>query len=269
MRHFLSVLACVFAVVVPASAYYRIDGTATWSITKPDCTIQVVGAIQNFSPPSVVSGHLKLALWATLGPFPSAGKIVAEANIGPMMGGTQITDFEDTVTADLSDLTGNYQFTLVLMEYSGSFWYNRLAVPPSTHTLDRGDFLNGSAWNVRAGGFIRPVATIGAGKRLRLMTKANSELKQITAGTEADLILTFEEDNEVVLKRGSSTGKSNFSYQLGRDTLRGRKFRTGRVSLFSNGVKDAEIALFFRSAGKGTFRITGGGRVAWGNFTLR
>jgi hypothetical protein len=269
MKTFCSMLLVVFASLSLAAASFQIDGTPAWSITKPDCTLEVVGAIQNLSSPSTSSGYLKLSLWATLGAFPSAGKSVAEANLGFLVGGTQIRDFEDTVAADLSGLTGEYQFTLVLMEYIGGRWYNRVAIPAGKKNLDRGDFLDDATWNVRAGGFVAPPAHMETGRRLRLITMANSALTRITAGTEADLFLTFAENDEVDLRRGSTSGKASYTYERGRDSIRGKRFRTGRVSLYSNGVRDAEIVLFYRSTTKGTYRITGGGRIAWGNFIMR
>lgn len=260
-------LVLVFLSSAQASAL-RIEGTATWSITKPDCTIEVVGAIQNLSPINTVSGTLKLALWVTPAPFPSPGYNVAEAILLPLRGGTQMTDFRKKVPVNLDGLTGTFYFTLVLMEYSGYRWDSRVAVPFGTRKLDNGDFLNDTTWYPK-GPFLAPPASVTLGQRLRLQTKANSVLTRITAGTDADTYLTFDKTNELSLRHGSTRERTIYSYKTARDTLRGKSYRTGRVSLYKNGVRQAEIALFFKSTDIGIYRMAGNGRITWGTFVLR
>ncbi len=252
-----------------AHASLRIQGTALWSITKPDCTIEVVGAVQNLGPAGSISGSLKLALWATSGPFPSPGVIVAEAELGQLRGGAQIQDFRHRVPVDVTGQTGTHHFSLVLMEFTRAGWFNRVVVPGGTRNLENGDFLDDAKWRARGNRFLMPPTGVTEGQRLRLQTKANSSFTRITPGTEADLFVTFGEVNQAKLRRGSITGNAEFSYKRGRDSLRGRRHRTGRVSIFSNGLREAEVALFFRSTTKGIYRMAGGGRVTWGNFVLR
>lgn len=261
--------ALAFLCLGCAHATLRINGTATWSITKPDCTLEVVGAIQNYAPLNTTSGTLKLALWVTTSPFPSQGLIVAETILPPMRGGEQITDLRRKVPVDLSGLTGDYHFTLVLMEYTLSGWFNRVAVPGGERTLENSDFLDDAKWRAKGNTFLMPPAGVVVGQRLRLQTKANSTFTRITPGTEADFFITFEEGDKAKLRRGSTSGTADISYRRGRDSLRGKRHRTGRVSIFSNGVREAEVALFFRTNEKGIYRMAGGGRVTWGNFILR
>lgn len=252
-----------------AQATLRIDGTATWSITKPDATLEVVGAIQNYAPVTTTSGTLKLALWVTASPFPSQGIIVAETILQPLRGGTQLTDIRRKVPVDLAGLTGDYHFTLVLMEYTLSGWLNRIAIPSSPRTLDNGDFLDDATWRAKGNTFLAPPAALVVGQRLRLQTKANSTFTRITPGTEADLFITVEEEGEAALRRGSTSGTADITYKRGRDSLRGKRHRTGQVSIYSNGVRQAEVSLFFSTSTKGIYRMTGGGRVTWGDFLLR
>jgi hypothetical protein len=261
--------ALAFLCLGCAQGTLRIDGTATWSITKPDCTLEVVGAIQNYAPVNTSSGTLKLALWVTASPFPSQGIIVAETILQPLRGGAQLTDIHRKVPVDLSGLTGDYHFTLVLMEYTLSGWFNRIAIPSSPRTLDNGDFLDDATWRAKGNTFLPPPAALAVGQRLRLQTKANSTFTRITAGTEADLFITVEEEDEATLRRGSTSGTADISYKRGRDSLRGKRHRTGRVSIYSNGVREAEVSLFFSTSTKGIYRMVGGGRVTWGDFLLR
>lgn len=267
-----SLLSWVCLVVLSIGAAHGtlyIEGTALWSITKPDCTIEVVGAVRNYAPPSSVSGSLKLALWVTSGTFPSPGVIVAEADLGQLSGGGQILDFRRKVSVDVPKLTGDYHFNLVLMEFTRSGWLNRLAVPGGVRTLENGDFLDDEVWRPIGTKFLPPPTGVQAGQRLRLQTKANGTFTRITPGTEADLFVTFAEEGKATLKRGSTSGTADFSYKRGRESLRGKRYRTGQVSILSNGVRQAEVALFFRTTTKGIYRMVGGGRVTWGDFVLR
>lgn len=252
-----------------AHATLRIDGTALWSITKPDCTIEVVGAVQNLAPSSTISGSLKLALWVTTGPFPSPGVIVAEVDLGQLRGGTQISDFKRKVAVDMPDLTGDYYFSLVLMEYTVSGWFNRFLVPGSVHTIQGGVFLDDSQWRPKGGPFRRPPALVQSGQRLRLKTKANNTFTRITPGTEADWFITLEDEGKAELKRGSTTARADFLYRRGRDSLRGKRHRTGRISILTAGTRQAEVSLFFRTETKGLYRMAEGTQVAWGEFILR
>ena len=45
----LRILPLVLSTLAAQASVLRINGTATWSITKPDCVIEVVGSIQNLS----------------------------------------------------------------------------------------------------------------------------------------------------------------------------------------------------------------------------
>jgi hypothetical protein len=269
MKAFILRAALAFLCIGCAHATLRINGTATWSITKPDCTLEVVGAIQNYAPVNTISGTLKLALWVTTSPFPSQGVIVAETILPPLRGGEQIADLQRKVPADLTGLTGDYQFTLVLMEYTYSGWFNRVAVAGGARKLENGDFLDDTKWRAKGNAFLLPPSSVTPGQRLRLQTMANSTFTRITPGTEADLFVTFEAGNLAKLRRGSTSGTANFTYKRGRDSLRGKFHRTGRVSLYSNGVREAEVSLFFRTGSKGIYRMVGGGRVTWGNFILQ
>lgn len=269
MKTLLLRAALVFLCMGCAHATLRIEGTALWSITKPDCTIEVVGAVRSYAPSNTISGSLKFALWITSGPFPSPGVIVAEADLGQLRGGEQILDFERKVPIDMPELTGDYHVSLVLMEFTRSGWFNRLVVPGGVRTLENGDFLDDALWRPKGTKFLLPPTGVQAGQRLRLQTMANGTFTRITPGTEADLFLTFAEAGKATLKRGSTSGTADFSYKRGRDSLRGKRHRTGRVSIISNGVRQAEVALFFRTTTKGIYRMAGGGRVTWGNFVLR
>lgn len=251
------------------AASLRIDGTATWSITKPDCVFEVVGAIQNLSPSNTVSGTLKLTLWATYYPFPSQGLNVAETILTPLQGGTQITDFRKKVKADLQGLTGDYYFTVALMEYSGYRWDTRVVVPFGTRKLDNGDFLDETTWRPSATGFVAPPSSIAVGKRLRLHTMANSMFTRITAGTDSDTYITLDADNEARTRYGSERKLSIYNYATGLDTFRGKQYRSGRVSLYRDGVRETHVILFFREANKGIYRMADDGRLTWGTFVIR
>lgn len=261
-------LVLVFSGWQSASAFLRIEGTPIWSITKPDATLEVVGAIQNVASANSATGQVKLALWATAGPFPSSGTILAEAQVGRLIGGSKVLDFSERVPVDMQELSGNLQLTMVLMEYVGERWLNRVAIPAGSVNLERGDFLEGGDWRVRTRGYKR-ARKLKVGQRLRLRTKANGQFKEIVPGTEADLIVGLTTDEMASLKRGSTSGISTYSYKRRRDALKGRRFRSGRLSLFTGDVRDAEVILFFRNRRKGIFRLNGGGRVVWGDFSLR
>ena len=264
----LRILPLVLSTLTVQASALRINGTATWSITKPDCILEVVGSIQNLSPVNTASGTLKLTLWASLAPFPSQGASVAEVILEPLRGGDQISDIRRKVQVDLSGYTGNFYFTIVLMEYSGSRWDNRVAVPFGTRTLDNGDFLDEGTWKPVGNTFIAPPDSIAVGKRLRLQTKANSVLKRITPGTDADLYVHFDDSDDVRLRHGSTRDMAIYNYQKARDTFRGKRHRTGRVSIYDNGVRESEISLFFKTTDKGIYRMTGSGRITWGTFVL-
>lgn len=258
-------LWCVGMATSQATAL-RLDGTPTWSITKPKCTLELVGSIRNLN--AFTSGSVKMVLFADLVPFPSKAQVVAEADLGQIPGYGEIDDFKRKVNVTLPTANGDYYFTLAVLEYTLAGWQTRAYVATGQRTLKNGDFLAGYKWRIPGKKVVPPPAGLVAGDRLRLTVKANFDLDAITPGTESRKTVRIEGVSSTTVSYGGKTYDTKYDYLVAKRTLNGVKRPAGNVTLARSGNnQQAEITLFFYNATGGIYRQAAEGRVTWGVFS--
>lgn len=243
----------------------RLDGTPTWSITKPDCKLELVGAIQNLN--SYTSGSVKMVLFADLVPFPSKARVIAEVDLGQIPGYSQINGFKRKVKATLPTTNGDYYFTLAVLEFTQAGWQTRAYVATGQKSLKNGDFLAGYKWRIPDRKIVAPPAGLVNGDRIRLNVRANFDLDAITPGTESRKTLRIGSGTNVAVSYGGKTYDTKYDYLSAKRPINGVKRPAGNVTLAKSGSnQEAAITLFFHSAGGGIYKQAAEGRVTWGVF---
>ncbi len=244
----------------------RLDGTPTWSITKPKCTLELVGSIRNLN--SFPSGSVKIVLFADLVPFPSKARVVAEADLGQIPGYGEIDDFKRKVNATLPTTNGDYYFTLAVLEYTLAGWQTRAYVATGQKTLKNGDFLAGYKWRIPNRTVIAPPAGLIKGDRLKLTVKSNFDLDAITPGTESRKTVRIEGVSSTSVSYGGKNYDTKYEYLVAKQPINGVKRPAGNLTLAKSGIhQQAAITLFFHSATGGVYRQAAEGRVTWGVFS--
>ena len=118
----------------------RLEGDLTWNVTVPQCGFKLNGELQNLG--SAGTGPIKLVLWATPAPYPSAGYNVGEYTLGQIPAGSQLSDFTVKTKSNLPFVNGTFYFTIAVVEYTLAGWRNVLLVPTGTRALYNGNFVD-------------------------------------------------------------------------------------------------------------------------------
>jgi hypothetical protein len=239
-----------------------IDGEVSWKIAKPDCTFRMDGSIQNPGPDGTASGTLKLVLWATLLPFPSGGHVVSELNLGSLPGGYEIADFSRKAAVDMPPATGEFHFTVALLEYTVMGWRTIDYFATGKRAIKNGDFVTGSKWAVPSKKPAGPPSSLAPGDVIKLNIRSNSNMDGITPGTEAPFVITAKSGGKAQLKFGSRSSTVPYTYTTGKGTLNGVNYKTGKLTL----DKSTNVTLFFHGPHTGVYRQNAPSRTTWGIF---
>lgn len=267
MKTLVAALAVILLMTAANASDIRISGTPTWKVTKPDCTFTIDGAIQNMSPSNTTSGTLKLVLWATPLPFPSRGYPLAELNLGQLPGGYQIADVTRRTTVKIPEITGEYHFTIAVLEYTFSGWQTRAFTATGKKRLDAGNFTTGTKWVVPSKAPKPPPSRLKVGDKLAMTPRADSELDGITPGTDAKTTATINAAGKTSLVHGSRKSTASYTYSVAPGTLNGVKYSTGKLVIKPSGSsQSATVLLYFQSTISGVYKRTENGRVTWGLF---
>ena len=180
----------VLCVIRMDAAILKLDGDLTWEITEPRLTFKMVGGLQNSSPAGTTSGTIKLVLWANKTPYPSVGSIVGEYNLGQIAGGYQFSDFAVKTNSNVPTVTGDYYFTIAVLEYTTAGWINRLVVETGKHSLLSGNFTDQLKWTIPTAKVLAPVPALATGQRLKLTLKGSEYLNLFP--TESQTVTTVD-----------------------------------------------------------------------------
>lgn len=262
MKAFVLALAALCSIATAQTTPLIIDGEASWKIAKPDCTFRMDGTIQNPGPNGTASGTLKLVLWATALPFPSQGHVVSELNLGSLPGGYEIGDFSRKAPVNMPASTGDFHFTVALLEYTVMGWRTRDYFATGKRAIKNGDFVTGSKWVAPSKKPADPPSRLAPGDVLTLNVRSNSNMDGITPGTEAPFVITAKSGGKAQLKFGSKKATAPFTYTTGKGTLNGVNFKTGKLTL----DKSTNITLFFHGPHTGVYRQNAPSRTTWGIF---
>ena len=274
MTTLLRAIAAALCLTAVDAASIRISGTLTWKIQAPNCTFKLDGGIQNLSPTGTTSGTLKMILWATPAPFPSKGEAIAEYNLGVLGGGYQIDSFKHKVQVSMPKITGNYYFTIAILEYTTSGWLNRDYVTTGRKLLDNGRFVTGFKWRVPTLPVINPPQKLLVGQKLILNPKADEDFNQIVSGTIAKTNVTIQRKGKASVEVASYDWDDFYTYTLGKSNLNGQKVPLGKLYLDPvDFTGSSTLKLYFQSPTSGVYRNDeenpDGGGTTWGAFTLK
>jgi hypothetical protein len=285
--HFQSIamkfLLCLFTLVALClsrmeASNLKLDGDLTWQITEPLCTINLDGGIQNLSPAGSISGTIKLVLWATPRPFPSAGSVVAEYTLGRIKSGYQFSDFTIRTNSKIPKLTGPYHFTIAVVEYTSSGWRTRAIAATGTRELKGGDFTAQTKWQKPITAIVAPPAKLLLQNRLTLTPIATSDLNILPEVARQPFTLDVSAAKRVTVTRPDETSPAAFTYSVKKLTYNKKKIATGSLALDykaagkTSKIYQGKLVLYFQTTSSGFYQNSEtdyfGNMVSWGTFTF-
>lgn len=272
MKTLFRALAALCCVASLQAATLKLDGTLSWKISKPDCTFSLDGSLQNLSPSGSSSGTLILVLWATPYAYPSQGYRLATCSLGQLGGGYQFTSHKWTGVAEVPKITGEYYFTVSVMEYYGNTWMNRAFYTTGRKLLDNGEFVTGAKWTAPVKPIIAPPSKLTVGDKIILKARADEDFDKITSGTRAKTQIVIRKRGKTVVTIGEDRSTWTRDYSNGFAKYNKVRSPVGKLVLDDTDSSDTStITLFYQSPTSGIYRSVGqdilGGGTIWGTFT--
>ncbi len=271
MRTLIAALAIALSVTGLDAAVFKLDGKLTWEITEPRCTFELEGNLQNISPPSSSSGTIKLVLWATSVPFPSAGHVIAEHTLGQIGGGLQFSDFKVRTTSKIPSITGNYHFTIVVTEFTTAGWRSVLAIPNGRKNLKSGDFADQQKWPVPGGPLLAPPAALATGTKLQLTLRATQLLNLLPVDSQERAKISIKSPTRATVSNRAGKKPVPATYAVKKVALNNSKVSVGSLSLTYPAKAKAAITLYFKTPASGFYKsiesTSAGTETTWGDFT--
>ena len=274
--------ALLVALVTPQmvdAAAIRISGMPSWKIKNPDCTFKLTGSLENLSTSGTVSGTLKMILWATAVPFPSKGYPIAEHTLGQLAGGYQINSFTAKAPAFVPKVSGEFYFTISIVEFTTAGWLTRAYVDTGKMLLENGEFVTGFKWVLPNKPVIAPPARLAAGDELALTLKATAKLSMIPMDSQVRFKAAIKTWKSAAVTASGSTSPAIFNYSVTNGSLNGKSVRVGRLFLDyakaagSTRKSNSTITLFFQGPSSGVYKHVAvspeGANTSWGIFAYR
>lgn len=269
----------VFCVIRMDAAILKLDGDLTWEVTEPRLTFKMAGGLQNSSPAGTTSGTIKLVLWANKTPYPSVGSIVGEYNLGQIGGGYQFSDFAVKTNSNVPTVTGDYYFTIAVLEYTTAGWINRLVVETGKHSLLSGNFTDQLKWTIPTAKVGAPVPALVTGQLLKLTLKGSEYLNLFPTDSQTTTKVTIDTTKKATVKNPDGKNTAAFTYKIIDSTLNGKKVKAGSLYLdYNSSSSYATVTLYFQGLTSGTYKsvskVYPSGNPArtettWGKFSLQ
>lgn len=280
MKTIFCLVAIVFCLARIHASILKLNGDLTWNVTEPQCAFKLEGDIQNLS--GVATGTIKLVLWATPNPYPSAGYIVGEYTFGQLPAGTQFSDFTVKTRARVPVANGSFYFTIAVVEYTSAGWRNVLLVPTGTKALYNGDFVKQAKWVMPFAPVVAPPPEIAKGDVINLLEQATGEFNKFPLGWREKIALTARRSGEMKFANNNRDATVDYNYSVQKTTLRNRRVAYGKLVLTFGGSDELtfknSISLYFQGPNYGTYKsvVTGSlwsgtldSATTWGSFKLQ
>lgn len=279
MRKALFAFVTLLMAVQLHAANIKFSGNSTWKLQNGECLFTVTGSIQNLSTDGLMSGTLKLVLWATPQAFPATGPLISEYNLYPLGSLQQINSFTAKAPANLPALSGSYHFTVAVMEYTGNGWATRDYRGSGAKLMENGNFVTGDKWTLPNQPVIAPPAKIIDRKRLNLTLKATQEFDAIALDSQTQTNIRTTPQNKAIVTISGKTEVAARGYSVRPGSYNDNRVRSGRLIL--NYAKAAGLSipwnntltLYFHTKTSGTYKSVevnpDGGSTTWGVFTYR
>jgi len=277
MKTLFAALVMLFCLSRMDAAILNLNGDLTWNVTEPRLTFQMDGGLQNNSPAGTVSGTIKLVLWASQTPS-STRSMVGEYSLGQISGGYQFSNFTVSAPSDVPTVTGDYYFTIAVLEFTTAGWVNRLLVETGTKKLSAGNFVAQLKWPQPTAKVIAPMPLL-SGQKLKLTLRASEYLNRFPADLQSLSTVTIDSAPKATVKDPNGKNSATYSYKTTNTRYNGKKVQAANLKLqYSNASDYATVTLYFQSLKSGTFKsiakVYPSGNPAytettWGTFTIQ
>lgn len=281
MKTILCLFAMMFCLARVDASVVRLDGDLTWNITVPQCQFRLRGDLQNLSGGS--TGTIKLVLWATKLPFPSAGFNVGEYTFGQIPPSSQLSDFTVKTKSNLPFVNGEFYFTIAVVEYTVAGWRNVLLVPTGTRVLFNGNFVDQPKWIFPIAPVVAPPTSIVKGDVITLIQRATGDFNGFPLRWRERITLTANSSSKMKFASNSRDATVRYDYSVQKATLKSKKVSYGKLVLTSaernNPTFRNTINLFFQGPDYGTYKSIVSGNLlggttltsatTWGTFKLQ
>ncbi len=277
----LCLIAMMFCLARLDASVFGLNGDLTWNITEPQCDFRLKGDLKNLG--GVGTGVIKLVLWATKAPYPSAGYNVAEITLGQLSTGEPYSDFTVKTKSHVPFINDTFYFTIAVVEYTGTMWRNVLLVPTGTKALFNGDFVEQEKWIFPIAPVVAPPESIGNGDVIKLLERATGEFNKFPLGWREQITLTATTSNKMDYVTKSRDATVRYEYSVNTAKYRNKKVSSGKLVLTAGDIDDPTfkntISLFFQGPNYGTYKSVVSGTLwtgtiltsagTWGTFKLQ
>jgi hypothetical protein len=268
-------IALVLAIARLDASSLNLDGDLSWEITEPRCTFTLDGAIQNLSP--YTTGTIKLVLFAGRAAFPAREFIAGEKTLGQLNSGAQFSDLSIKTTATIPAVSGDYYFTLAILEYTGAYWQALRTVATGKKSLLNGNFTAQQKWPIPTATVTVPPSTLQPGKILRLSARATEELNLLPAASQEFAKLRVQTRTKVIISNRAEKQALPYTYATTKDKLNQKSVAAGSLSINYAGkepsASNTKITLYYQTANSGTYKsveaLNSATETTWGSFTFQ
>lgn len=269
MKTLFLALAMAFCLVRADAATLNLDGDLTYNITEPRCSFKLQGKIQNFG---ASTGTLKLVLYATPNPFPSAGYVVGEYTIGSLASGYQISSFTVKAPSKLPVATGNYYFTVTIAEYTSTGWRNVLAVEKGRQRVVAGDIFGQKKWKLPTASVLPPFGKIKAGMLFKLRLKATGDMNLFPSAFQDQIAIDVRSKTKVKTTLRTSVQEGSYTFKV-KNGWYNKKKVTYNEFFIDYGSSNVRLSLYFQNTYSGTYKSvessSSGKETTWGTFNIQ
>ncbi len=275
MKNIFCLVVLIASLCRSQAATIDFSGPASWAVAAGLCTFKVDGTIKNTTSGGN-SGTLKIVLWASVGSFPSRGYRIAEYSLGQLQGGYQFSNFSVKTAAKIPNITGSFNFTMYIAEYTSSGWYTRDYISTGPKQLKDGKFVTAATWKIPNKPLVSPPSKVKAGDLLVLTLKATQGLNLIPNGSQVVTRVTVQTNGRTRVTSPYKSSQAVYQYSVASGRLNGKSGKVGRLYLdYAAAINSpyssySSITLYFQSPNTGVYSSTevdpGGGGQVWGLF---
>lgn len=275
-RNMMKLLLCAIALLAGVTrvdaSNLKLVGDLSYEITEPRLTFKLDGAVQNLSPAGSTSGTIKLVLWASKSAYPAPAALIGDYTLGQISSGYQFSDFTVKTIVDIPALTGDYQFTIGVLEYTAAGWRTQLVVRTGIRKLIVGDFADQLKWTIPKNSLVSPPTQLALGKVIVLSERATSLLNLFPNSSRTKTTLTIKASGKVVASNSVGQNTAKFIYTTRTNSLSGKQVPSAMLAL-NFPQSTWKTTLFFYTANSGVYKnvaTTGDEKDAtWGVFTFQ
>jgi|GEM_PF-6262342 len=256
MKTLIAALVTLFCLTRMDASILNLNGDLTWEVTEPRLTFKMDGGLQNVSPAGTVSGTIKLVLWASEAPFPAAPRsIVGEYTLGQISGRSQLSNFTVSTPSSVPTATGDYYFTIAVLEYVNGIWLNRLIVDTGTKKLSAGNFVTQLQWPLPTTKVTASLPWLVTGQKVKLTLKGSEYLNRFPTESQKITDLLIDSPTKATVKHHPGKNAASFTYKVTTASYNGKKVPAANLYLdYSNAPDYATVTLYFQGVTSGTYK---------------